>query len=462
MGDSRYRALPSLDRLLRLKPSKELLHRYRREAVVHLLRGELEAARERIALGEMAPAPDSIAAAAAARAQEDWESGPKRLINATGVILHTAAGRAPLSVKAIAAMEEAAAYSNLEMDLKTGARSSRQDHVRQKLVALTGAESAHVTVNGASAVLLALAALARGREVLISRGQLVEIGGGFRVPVILRQSGARLVEVGTTNRTRVADYEAAISPRTGAILHVHASNFRISGFTENVGLEALAELARRHNLHLISDNGSGALLDTASFGLTHEPMVQEAVAAGCDLVAFSGDKLLGGPQSGLLAGKRTAIEALARHPLARALRPDKIMLAGLSATLAAYLRNESSSTIPVWNMISTRGEQLALRAAEWRKRAFERQLEVGLLDGESTVGGGSLPDEAMPTTLIQLPKEITANALRSGDVSVLARTKGSRTLLDLRTVPVHQEDELLNAVYAAKLRQATVIDSAAS
>jgi L-seryl-tRNA(Ser) seleniumtransferase len=346
-------------------------------------------------------------------------------------------------------MEAAAAYSDLELDLATGRRSSRQQHVERLLTALTGAAAAHVAVNNAAGVTLALAAVARGKEVIVSRGQSVEIGGGFRVPVILRQSGARLVEVGTTNRTRLDDYEEAISPRTAALLHVHSSNFRISGFTETVPLDRLGALARAHHLLLFDDNGSGSLLDTSHFGLAHEPTPIDSLRAGADIVAFSGDKLLGGPQSGILLGQADLIARLGKHPLARAVRPDKISLAALSATLISYLRGDAVETLPIWRMIAQTEDELRVRAESWRARAAAHGLPVDLRKGESTVGGGSLPGETLPTTLVALPSTITATRLRHASHPVLTRTKGNSVLLDLRTVQHPEEDILLDVVVEA-------------
>jgi L-seryl-tRNA(Ser) seleniumtransferase len=441
-----YRGLPSIDRLLKHPSVVELTRAYQRDVVITFLRSQLRIIRVELEAGVALPSLDEIARASAARARQEWSSGPVRVINATGVVLHTNAGRAPLSQEAQRAMVEVARYSDLELDRRSGERASRLDHLRPKLTALTGAESAHVTVNAAAALLLALAAHCRGREVLISRGQSVEIGGGFRVPVILGQSGARLVEVGTTNITRRADYADAVTPRTAAILHVHASNFRVVGFAESVDLTELAALARERGLMMIVDNGSGALLDTAQFGLAHEPTVQEAVSAGADLVAFSGDKLLGGPQSGILVGSSTAVERVARHPLARALRPDKIAVAGISATLSAYLRGDAVGTLPVWRMIAASAPELRTRAERWADAALERGLRVELADGESTIGGGSLPGETQPTTLVCLPPAVTAARLRQGTPAVLSRTRSQRAMLDLRTVAADEEADLLSAV----------------
>jgi L-seryl-tRNA(Ser) seleniumtransferase len=444
-----YRGLPSIDRLLSHPSIVELTEEYERGVVVAHLRSRIQSVRADLASGRPLPPLDEIARQAADSARSEWPAGPSRILNATGVVLHTNAGRAPLSDAAQRAMLDAARYSDLELDRRTGERTSRLDHLGPKLTVLTGAPSAHVTVNAAAALVLTLAAHCRGREVLVSRGQSVEIGGGFRVPVILRESGARLVEVGTTNRTRLDDYADAITPRTAAILHVHASNFRIVGFTETVELTELAALAQARGLLLIADNGSGALIDTTRYGLTHEPTVQEAVAAGADLVVFSGDKLLGGPQSGIVVGTADAIGRIARHPLSRALRLDKIAVAGLSATLAAYLRRDAIDSLPIWRMLAQSPADLRSRAERWAATAARCGMNIELADGESTVGGGSLPGETQPTTLICLPPRVTAARLRRTTPAVLARTRSARVMLDLRTVAPDEESELLSAVFEA-------------
>jgi L-seryl-tRNA(Ser) seleniumtransferase len=421
---------------------------------VRLVRRVLDEARAAIAVGQPAPSFEQVVARVVACVDAEWRAGPQPLINATGVLLHTNLGRAPLSREAIIAMQEAAAYSDLEYDLASGQRGSRQDHVARLLLALTEAQAAAIAVNNAAAVWLALATLARGKEVLVSRGQAVEIGGGFRVPVILRQSGARLVEVGTTNRTRLADFAEAISHRTAAILHVHSSNFRIVGFTEEVPVAALAQLAHAHDLPLIDDNGSGSLLDTADFGLAHEPTPAESLAAGSDIVAFSGDKLLGGPQAGILLGRSDLINRIRRHPLARALRPDKLTLAALSATLLSYLRGDAVSSLPLWRMIAAEPYLIAARAQRWQSEARARGLETQLRPGESPVGGGSLPGETLPTTLITLPPRMSAADLRNGTPAVVGRTSEGHVVLDLRTVPEEHDLVLLEAVCAAAERRA--------
>ncbi len=368
------------------------------------------------------------------------------MINATGVILHTNLGRAPLSQATLTAMAACAAgYSSLEYDLEAGARGSRHEHLGTLLRLLTGAESALIVNNNASSVLLALAALAAGREVVISRGQLVEIGGGFRIPDVLRQSGARLVEVGTTNRTYVEDYASAMTPDTALLLRVHASNFRVLGFVHNPTLAELVTLAHRSGLPMVDDLGSGSLLPTERFGLAHEPMVQESLAAGADLVCFSGDKLLGGPQAGILVGKTAAIAQLRRHPLTRALRPDKATIAGLHATLLHYVRGEAESAIPVWRMISVTREELEARAR--RLAATLESLPVEVVPTEATVGGGSLPGETLPSAALAIwgagSVAGLATQLRHWRTPIVGRIAEDRLLLDLRTVSPDQDEELV-------------------
>ncbi|MBL8165587.1 MAG: L-seryl-tRNA(Sec) selenium transferase, partial [Anaerolineae bacterium] len=334
-----------------------------------------------------------------------------------------------------------------EFDLESGKRGSRLRHASDLLAEVTGAEAALVVNNNAAALVLLLSALAVGREVIISRGQLVEIGGGFRVPEVMEQSGAKLVEVGTTNRTRAADFERAITERTALLLRAHASNFKQIGFTESVPLEQMAEVAHRHGLLLVDDLGSGALLDTAPFGLEHEPTVQESLAAGADLIAVSGDKLLGGPQAGLLLGKRALIDTLKQHPLARAVRADKLCLAALSATLDHYRRGEALTEIPVWRMIARPLAEIRAQAEAWAA-----QVGGEVLDGESMVGGGSLPGATLPTALLALRVpgvDAAAARLRAADPPVIARIADDRLLFDPRTVLPGEEEVLLRQIRAA-------------
>jgi L-seryl-tRNA(Ser) seleniumtransferase len=443
------RVLPSVDRLLQAATSAGLERRFCRPLTLHALQEALAEARGLIRSGSPTP-DDSLLLAEATRRLEAWLAPTLRpVINATGVILHTNLGRAPLSRAATQAMlDVAGGYSTLEFDLPAGKRGAREAHAEALLRRLLDTEAALVVNNNAAAVLLALTALAHRREVIIARSQLVEIGGGFRIPDVMKQSGARLVEVGTTNRTHLRDFEAALTERTALLLRAHHSNFRIVGFTTEPDLAELVTLARRQALPVVDDLGSGALLDTAAFGLAHEPTVQESLRCGAALVAFSGDKLLGGPQAGILVGEKGYVDRLRRHPLARAVRPDKLCLAALSATLTHYLRDEATREIPVWRMIAARPEDLRVRAAAWATA-----LHTGdVLEGRSTIGGGSLPEETQPTWLLAIdspqPNRL-ADRLRLAAAPVIARVEANRLVLDPRTVLPEQDETLLAAIAAA-------------
>jgi len=459
-----YRNLPSVDRVLADERVRALSAEYSGDAVVALVREELGAAREAVARGDAAPPIEAIVAAIERRAGVALAPTLRPVINATGVIIHTNLGRAPLSDAALAAMTDVArGYSNLEFDLDAGERGSRHVHLEEQLRRLTGAEAALAVNNNAAAVLLALSALASGREVVISRSQLVEIGGGFRIPDVMAQSGARLVEVGTTNRTYLRDYEAAIGDETAALMRVHASNFKVVGFTATVSIAELAGLARKRRVALIDDLGSGCLLYTTRFGLPPEPTPQESIAAGADLALFSGDKLLGGPQAGLIVGKREAVERLRRHPLARALRMDKASIAGLAATLNHYLRDEALEQIPVWRMIATPVDAIARRARRWARAAGQCAKVV---DGQSMIGGGSLPEEGLPTKLLAIGGEAGKPRLRGNNVEALARRlrehstpvvgriERATLLLDPRTVHPREDKVVVEALRAALAKAA--------
>ncbi|MCS7207242.1 MAG: L-seryl-tRNA(Sec) selenium transferase [Dehalococcoidia bacterium] len=445
------RSLPSVDRLMGHPFVQALVAQYQREAVVGLVRLVVEEARKGIGQGQPPPPLDTLAERVASLAEQRWRVGPRPVINATGVILHTNLGRAPLSPEAIQAMHDVArGYSDLEMDIEEGERGSRQEHVRHLLCTLTGAEDALVVNNNASAVLLGLAAVAPGKEVIVSRSEAVEIGGGFRIPAVLRQSGATLVEVGTTNRTYLSDYESALTPATAALLRVHRSNFRLLGFVHEPSLEELVALGQARGIPVLHDLGSGCLLPTEAFGLAHEPMPQESIRAGADLVFFSGDKLLGGPQAGLVVGKKQWVRLLARHPLARAVRIDKVSLAGLSATLLHYLKGEAVQRIPIWQMVARPLQSLEEQAHAWQK-AFGAAAQV--CRGESTLGGGSLPGETLPTWLVALSAEAIpggaqelARRLRHQRPPVIARIQNERVVLDPRTVLPDEEEALVRAV----------------
>jgi L-seryl-tRNA(Ser) seleniumtransferase len=377
------------------------------------------------------------------------------VINAAGVIIHTNLGRAPLSQATLQAMMAiSSGYSNLEFDLGAGERGGRGASVQRLLVRLTGAEAALAVNNNASAVLLVLTALVAGRGVVISRGQLVEIGGGFRVPDVMRQSGARLVEVGTTNRTHLRDYGQALEEHDdiGALLRAHRSNFQLVGFVTEPTLAEMAALAHANELVVIDDLGSGALLDTAAYGLDHEPMVQESVAAGADIVCFSGDKLLGGPQAGLIVGRADLVDRVRRHPWARAVRMDKIALAGLVATLEHYAKAEGPEQVPVWQMISRPAAEIKRQSQRWVRRLRRTGLVAEVTEGRSAIGGGSLPGGTLPTWWVALavpsPDDLAAR-LRLGEPPVIARIEDNRLLLDPRTVLPGQEQMLLAAIEMA-------------
>ena len=448
---SLLRQLPSVDRLLQATPLAELIETYNRQMVVDAVRDALDEARAAIRSGAHPPGEDDLIAAAVARVERLIRPTLRPVINATGVIIHTNLGRAPLSRAAIAAMHAVATgYVNLEYDLEAGQRGSRYVHAEALLTHLTGAEAALVVNNNAAAVLLILSTLAREQEVIISRGQLVEIGGGFRIPDVMRQSGARLVEVGTTNRTYIQDYEAAINEQTALLMRVHASNFRQIGFTHQVALEELVGLARERGLWVVDDLGSGSLLDTSTFGLAHEPMPQESIAAGADLVCFSGDKLLGGPQAGIIVGRRELVARLRRFPLTRALRVDKVTLAGLQATLLHYLKGEATREVPIWRMIATPVDALERRAQDWAARLS--RFDVHVTEGESAVGGGSLPGETLPTRLLILrvpSPDRVARRLRAADPPVIARIDQEALVFDPRTVLPEQDTILLTHITAA-------------
>jgi len=434
----RLRSLPSVDALLKTETSASMVETHGRAASVQALRAALEEARSTILEGADVPSDAAILERARALAAVAQAPTLKPVINATGVILHTNLGRAPLSADVISAMREVAiGYSNLEYDLEAGHRGSRYVHAEGLLCQLTGAEAALVVNNNAGAVLLALSALARDAEVIISRGQLVEIGGGFRIPDVMAQSGARLVEIGTTNRTYLRDYASAIGDRTAALMRVHTSNFRLQGFVHQPEASQLAELAHSHGLLLLDDLGSGTLLDTSRYGLPHEPTVQESLTAGADLVSFSGDKLLGGPQAGLLVGRTEIIARLREYPLTRALRVDKGTLAGVQANLMHYVRQEAETAIPIWRMMSLTQEQVQAEAQSLLEAMGRCSHSCELIPGRSMVGGGSLPEESLPTMLLALPPcdaDAMATRLRRGTPAVVARIQDGRVVLDLRTV----------------------------
>jgi L-seryl-tRNA(Ser) seleniumtransferase len=443
-----FRNIPSVDRLISDERIKRLEKEYSHDLVLELARQHLSDVRVRISQGKSSPSFDQLIDSICNLVESTVETTMRPVINATGVILHTNLGRSPISHEATAAVEECARrYVNLEIDLDTGRRGSRQVHVESLLCRLTGAEAALVVNNNASAVLLALSALAKRKEVIVSRGQAVEIGGGFRVPDVMRQSGAKLVEVGTTNRTYLTDYETAITPRTAALLRVHSSNFKVIGFTESVSLEELIQLGARCGVPVLDDLGSGCLLDTARFGLDPEPMMQRSVAAGVGLAMSSADKLLGGPQAGLLVGRNDLVTRLRKHPLARAIRIDKVRMAGLVVTLRHYIKGEAEAKIPIWRMISAPLMEIERRSYKWQQSLGS---EASVIEGESMVGGGSLPGGTLPTRLVAIKPsgkvKLLADRLRSSEPIVIGRVENDLLLLDPRTVLPEEDDVLIGRV----------------
>lgn len=452
MAENPLRRLPPVNAVLAAMNGGSAPH----AAIADAVRAELDAIRGRLADGDaIEVSAESVAAAATARLRRA-RPNLRPVINATGVVLHTNLGRAPLAeVASDAARAAAANYVNLELDLAGGARSSRIDAVRILLCRLTGSESATCVNNCAAATVLVLRALAAGREAIVSRGELVEIGGGFRIPEVMAVSGATLREVGTTNITRIGDYERAVTPATALLMRVHKSNFRTVGFTESASLDDLVALGRRCGLPVADDIGSGALVDFERFGLTGEPTAAASVRAGADVVLFSGDKLLGGPQAGVIVGRRDIVERVERDPLMRAMRIDKIALAALEATLRSYLDERALAEVPALRMLGTPLVELRRRATALAERLSSLPgVAASVRDDVAFVGGGSLPEQALPTVVVAVAvagqsEHDIARRLRAGDPPVVARLKDGRVRFDVRTVFPRQEDDLVAAVAAS-------------
>ena len=450
------RIIPSIEQLRQRGAVQRLESVYGRDATVDALREEAAALRQllaaaRVEMRDAADAVDHIERRVEARLHEGLAPSLKPVINATGVIVHTNLGRAPLAATAVQRVAEVArSYANLEYDLASGSRGSRSIHAAALLTRLTGAEAALVVNNNAAAVLLVLAALAAGREVIISRGELVEIGGGFRIPDVLRQSGATLREVGTTNRTRAADYASAIGERTAVILRVHPSNFKVEGFTETPALTEVVEIASRFEVPVIEDLGSGNLLTSPEIG--SEPTVRRSIDAGVSVCTFSGDKLLGGPQAGLIVGRRATLDTLRAHPLMRALRVDKLTYAALEATLVEHATDRAPVTVPVARMISTPVDRLEERARALVERLTQHAaLQVSVEPSAATIGGGSAPGLTLPSrALVVARADLSAAALESelrrATPPVVGRIEDDRVLLDLRTVAPEQDDAMVDVL----------------
>lgn len=449
-----FRRLPSVDQVLLHPLIAPLETEYPRYYVVNLIRKQLVEVRRNISLGNECPTINEIAEGILRRLSTIVSPSLRPVINATGVILHTNLGRAPISEAALIAMRAISiGYSNLEFEITKGTRGSRQSHIEGLLREVSGAEAGLVVNNNASGVLLGLSATAKRKEIIVSRGQAVEIGDSFRIPDVMRQSGAKLVEVGTTNCTYASDYENAITPSTAALLRVHSSNFKVIGFTNETSIEELVAIGNKHNLPVFDDLGSGCFLDTTVYGLAEEPMVQRSVDAGAALIFFSGDKLVGGPQAGIIVGHKQYIDKLRKHPLARAVRIDKVRLVGLIATMIHYLKGEATSQIPVWRMISANLPEISQRAYEW---ASATNGLADIIDGESMVGGGSTPGATLPTKLVAIAgingKKNASfvmkfnQALRSFAIPVIGRVSEDVLLLDPRSVLPEEDDSVTQAL----------------
>ena len=449
-----YRSIPSVDKVLHYLQVTEAADGVQHDDVVKVTRSVLDDIRRDVGLGAPAPSFEAVIQRISTQIYSLTRSSLRRVINATGVIIHTNLGRAPLSNEAVQAVENAAvSYSNLELELDSGERGSRQSHVESLLCQLTGAQAALAVNNNAAAVLLGLNALASGKEIIISRSQAVEIGGGFRIPDVMKSSGAALIDVGTTNRTYISDYEEAITPDTGAMMRVHSSNFKIVGFTHSPDLKEMSELASRRGILLLDDLGSGCLLDTSAFGMDREPTVQDSVAAGADATFFSGDKLLGGPQAGIIVGNKGVLDTIKRHPMARAARIDKLSLAALSATLLHYIKGEAYEKIPVWRMISAPLSELERRAHIWMESLGNAAC---VMDNFSTVGGGSLPGSLLHTKVLAVPQKALgeghtldelATLLRRRDNPVVPRIEKDFLILDPRTVLPEEDSALVRDLH---------------
>jgi L-seryl-tRNA(Ser) seleniumtransferase len=461
MAHNPFRTIPSVNDILERPGVRALAREHSHDAIVAAVRDELTELRALVARGEALDGrgdADAVAGRVGYRLGRDFRPKLRPVINATGIVLHTNLGRAPVAEEAArAAYEAARGYLNLELDLETGKRSSRQVAIREWVCRLTGAESATAVNNNAAATVIVLRALCQGKEVIVSRGQLIEIGGSFRIPEIMAVSGATLREVGTTNITRLADYERAVGPNTGALMQIHTSNYRVSGFTKHVALADLAALGKKHGLPVLDDVGSGALIDFGRFGFRDEPVARQSIADGADLVLFSGDKLLGGPQAGVIAGRKEHVQKIEKDPLMRAFRLDKMTLAALETTLRLYLNEERAlRDVPGLRMLAASPEELRQRAEALagRLRAIEALAAVRVAQDEAYVGGGSLPDQAMPSWVVELEADGLGDAelahrLRTGTPAVMGRVRDGRVVLDVRTVLPHHEAALVEAVRRA-------------
>jgi L-seryl-tRNA(Ser) seleniumtransferase len=447
----KLRKLPSVEKILESEKLKDKIQKYSHPLVSESAKETLLFMREQIKKNPQDISFDQIIEKVSQTVEEKTRDFLQPVINATGVILHTNLGRAPLDEETLLHIVEISKnYSNLEFDLKAGKRSNRGIFLERLLCQLTSAESALGVNNNAGAVLLILTSLAKGKEVIVSRGELVQIGGGFRIPEILALSGAILKEVGTTNKTTLSDYEDAITGDTILLLKVHQSNFKMIGFVERPSISDLVNLGKKHNLCVVEDLGSGVMLRTDDFELAHEPTVLEAISSQADLICFSGDKLLGAPQAGIILGKRKYIDVLKKHPLHRALRLDKMFIAGLERVLFHYLKGEATKKIPVWQILSTPLGVLKRRAENIKEELEKSGISIAIIKSQSTVGGGSLPGETLPTVVISVESAFSvdrqASLFRKQSPPIIGRIENERFVLDLRTIFPHQDEMLISAI----------------
>jgi len=451
LTESAYRPLPSVDAILRNNKVLGLLETFPRNVITNITRDVLTEARLSIKNGGESRSFDQLTAQIADRAKTISQNWPNVVINATGVILHTNLGRSPLSHRTTeAATTSASLYSDVELSLSTGKRGNRNTHISNLIAEVTESKAGIAVNNNAAGVLLTLAAIAGEKQVknqvIVSRGESVEIGGGFRIPDVMRQSGATLVEVGTTNRTYTSDYESAINSETAAILKVHPSNFVVDGFTHAPELKEIVAVGKRHGVPVLNDLGSGCLIDTRKYGLKQEPQVQSSISDGATLTLFSGDKLIGGPQAGLIAGEQKWIDLVSKHPLARAVRIDKVALSAISATLVSYLTGTHEKEIPIWTMISLSESNLVDRSENWRSKTGAGTIERS----RSTIGGGSLPGQTLPTSVLSIDPsgkvQDFVRSLRESPVAVVARIENNRVKLDPRTVLPDQDNAVIEAI----------------
>jgi L-seryl-tRNA(Ser) seleniumtransferase len=462
MRENILRSIPSVDAVLNAEECGRLVERYGREAVLAACRSVLETMRAEIQKEASPPreeggiTPDKVAAAVASHLDRKFRPSLRKAINASGILMHSGLGRAVLSEEAGRALAEVSGgYSTLALDIETGKRGNRDSHIASLLCELTGAEAAAIVNNNAAATVLVLNTIAKGKEVIVSRGQLVEIGGSFRMPDVMTTSGAVLREIGTTNKTHLRDYEEAINEKTGAILRVHHSNYRVVGFAEEPEIEALAELGEKHGLPVIDDLGSGALIDLKAYGLETEPLVRRSIRAGVACACFSGDKLIGGPQSGLIVGRAEWIQRIKKNPLSRAFRCGKLTLAAMEATLKLFLRPEKlEERHPLYRMLALKTDALekrARRVASRLRKSLPAGVEVRVADGKSQVGSGSVPVEEIPTKVLTIrcasaPPDDLAKRLRQQAPAVFTRIHDDAVLFDFRTIRPEEDGEIIEAV----------------